>query len=72
MDLERLTRKSETEWCIAATGKMRVPGVIFATEQLVREMDDKVFQQVSNVATPNEAGLARKIAKLLPLIVIKG
>lgn len=51
MDLHRLTRKSETEWWIPAAGKMRVPGVIFASEQLVREMDDKVLEQVSNVAT---------------------
>ncbi|MBZ5534009.1 MAG: RtcB family protein [Acidobacteriia bacterium] len=51
MDLDRLTRKSDTEWWIPATAKMRVPGVIFATEKLVRDMDDKVFEQVSNVAT---------------------
>ena len=29
---------------------MRVPGVLFADEQLIREMDDKVCDQVSNVA----------------------
>lgn len=51
MNLQRLKRKSETEWWIEPFGKMRVPGVIFATEQLVREMDNKVFEQVSNVAT---------------------
>ncbi|MBZ5506126.1 MAG: RtcB family protein [Acidobacteriia bacterium] len=50
MDLDRLTRISNTEWWIPPAGKMRVPGVIFATETLVREMDDKVFEQVSNVA----------------------
>jgi tRNA-splicing ligase RtcB len=51
MDLNRLTRKSDTEWWIPPAGKMRVPGVIFATEKLVQQMDDKVFEQVSNVAT---------------------
>src|SRR5512136_948772 len=51
MDLNRLARKSDTEWWIPPAGKMRVPGVIFATEKLVREMDDKVLEQVSNVAT---------------------
>lgn len=51
MDLHRLSRQSATEWQIPATGKMRVPGVIFATEELMREMDDKVFEQTSNVAT---------------------
>ncbi|MGE5323877.1 MAG: RtcB family protein [Actinomycetota bacterium] len=51
MDLQRLKRKSETEWWIEPFGKMRVPGVIFATEQLVRAMDEKVLEQVANVAT---------------------
>ena len=51
MDLGRLTCKSETEWWIPPAGRMRVPGVIFGTESLMREMDDKVLEQVSNVAT---------------------
>jgi tRNA-splicing ligase RtcB len=29
---------------------MRVPGVIYATEDLIRDMDDKVYEQVTNVA----------------------
>lgn len=29
---------------------MTVPGVIFATEALIRDMDDKVMEQASNVA----------------------
>ena len=51
MDLSRLSRKSDSEWWIPPAGKMRVPGVIYASEKLVREMDGKVFEQVSNVAT---------------------
>src|SRR2546426_11239826 len=50
MDLGRLHRRSECEWEIAPTGKMRVPAVIYATEPLIRDMDDKVFEQVTNVA----------------------
>ena len=50
MDLAKLTRKSETEWWIEPHGDMRVPGIIHATEPLVRELDDKVYEQVSNVA----------------------
>jgi tRNA-splicing ligase RtcB len=46
-----LTRKSETEWWIEPSGKMRVPGIIYATEQLIRDMDFKVYEQVVNVAT---------------------
>src|SRR3989475_830943 len=29
---------------------MRVPAVIYATEPLIRDMDDKIFEQVTNVA----------------------
>src|SRR5690242_12334800 len=50
MEIARLERQSETEWHIPRHGKMRVPGVIFANESLVREMDEKVFEQVTNVA----------------------
>jgi tRNA-splicing ligase RtcB (3'-phosphate/5'-hydroxy nucleic acid ligase) len=51
MDTARLSRISEVEWQIPPTGKMRVPGTIFADEALIRAMDDKVREQVSNVAT---------------------
>ena len=51
MDLSLLTRKSDTEWWIDPHGAMRVPGIIYATETLVREMDAKVYEQVANVAT---------------------
>jgi tRNA-splicing ligase RtcB (3'-phosphate/5'-hydroxy nucleic acid ligase) len=50
MDLTSLVRKSEWEWWIPPTGRMRVPGVLYASEALVREMDEKVREQVSNVA----------------------
>jgi tRNA-splicing ligase RtcB len=51
MDTSRLKRTYENEWHIEPFGKMRVPGVIYASEALVRDMDDKVYEQVSNVAT---------------------
>jgi tRNA-splicing ligase RtcB len=51
MDTSRLIRKADCEWWIAPSGKMRVPGVIYATEELIREMDLKVYEQVVNVAT---------------------
>jgi tRNA-splicing ligase RtcB len=50
MDTSRLVRKTETEWWIEPFGEMKVPGIIYATETLVRDMDDKVFEQVVNVA----------------------
>jgi tRNA-splicing ligase RtcB len=51
MDIDKLTRVSEFEWRIEPSGAMRVPGVIFADQDLVAAMDDKVFEQIANVAT---------------------
>jgi tRNA-splicing ligase RtcB len=50
MELASLVRKSNYEWWIPQTGAMRVPGVIYASEALVRDMDEKVREQVANVA----------------------
>lgn len=51
MDLKLLKRRGPDEWHISPHGKMRVPGVIYATESLIRRMDEKVYEQVVNVAT---------------------
>ena len=51
MDPARFRRRNDFEWEIEAHGAMRVPGVIYASEALVRDMDDKVYEQVTNVAT---------------------
>ena len=50
MDIAQFERTTEFEWRIKPFGKMRVPGVIFASEALLREMDAKVYEQVTNVA----------------------
>jgi len=50
MDLARFEKVSANEWRIPARGAMRVPAVIFASEALLREMDDKVYEQAVNVA----------------------
>ena len=50
MDLSLLKQQSPFEWHISPRGKMRVPGVIYATEALIRDMDMKVYEQVTNVA----------------------
>jgi tRNA-splicing ligase RtcB len=50
MDPSLFERKSEFEWHLPPTGAMRVPAIIFASETLLREMDDKVREQASNVA----------------------
>jgi tRNA-splicing ligase RtcB len=50
VDLSLLTRRGEHEWVIEPRGRMRAPGVLFASEELVQAMDHKVYEQVSNVA----------------------
>ena len=50
MDTSRLERLSANAWRIAPQGSMRVPAVIFADDDLLRDMDDKVFEQTANVA----------------------
>lgn len=51
MDVGRFTRIDETAWRIDPQGAMRVPAIIYADEQLIRDMDDKVYIQAANVAT---------------------
>jgi tRNA-splicing ligase RtcB len=51
MDLSLFTPVSEHEWHILPTNQMRVPGIVYASEDLVREMDHKVYEQITNVAT---------------------
>jgi tRNA-splicing ligase RtcB len=51
MDIRPLVQVSEYRWELRPTGGMRVPGVLFASAELLRGMDDKVLEQVRNVAT---------------------
>src|SRR2546421_12914819 len=50
---EQLKKISDSVWELPASYKqgMRVPARIIATEKLVREMDEAVYEQISNVAT---------------------
>ena len=41
MDIASLKQYSEYEWVIPASGDMRVPGIIYGSETLIRSMDDK-------------------------------
>jgi tRNA-splicing ligase RtcB (3'-phosphate/5'-hydroxy nucleic acid ligase) len=51
MDTNRFTRVDITTWRIEPHGAMRVPAVIYADEGLIRDMDNKVYEQAANVAT---------------------
>jgi tRNA-splicing ligase RtcB len=50
MDRALLKRVGDCEWHIEPRGAMRVPGILYATEALIDEMDAKVHEQVANVA----------------------
>ncbi len=51
MDPSRFTHVDEMTWRIEPKGAMRVPAIIYADENLIRDMDDKVYEQTVNVAT---------------------
>jgi hypothetical protein len=44
------SRIDHTTWRIEPSGAMRVPAIIYADEDLIRGMDDKVYEQAVNVA----------------------
>jgi tRNA-splicing ligase RtcB len=49
--MAELKQLSEYAWELPQTGKMRVPAVLYADSALIEAMDEKVFEQASNVAT---------------------
>ncbi len=51
MEPGRFTRLDAMTWQIEPHGAMRVPAIIYADEKLIRDMDDKVYEQAANVAT---------------------
>ncbi len=54
MEINRLEKISSEEWAIQPyrypNRNMRVPGIIYGSEKLLKDMDDKVFEQVCHVA----------------------
>lgn len=50
MNLALLNRRGELAWEIAPRDTMRVPAIIYADEALMRAMDEKVYEQATNVA----------------------
>lgn len=50
MDASQLIQRDETSWEIPARGAMRVPAIIYADARLLHEMDQKVHEQITNVA----------------------
>ncbi len=50
MDISQIEKLSGTAWRIPAAGPMRVPAIIYGGESLIRGMDEKVAEQLKNVA----------------------
>lgn len=51
MELDLLKQINDYTWEISPIGKMRVPAIIYASRELIRNMDHKVYEQLCNVAT---------------------
>ncbi len=51
MSREQLIQRDEYQWEIQPTGPMRVPVIIYASDELIDGMDRKVFEQAINVAS---------------------
>jgi tRNA-splicing ligase RtcB len=50
MDLQKLTQIVDYQWRIEPHGDMRVPGILFGDRVLMEALDDKVYEQLCNVA----------------------
>ncbi len=51
MDRTQLTAVGEAEWRVEPRGAMRVPAILYGDGGIIDAMDDKVLEQVTNVAT---------------------
>ena len=51
MHKENVKQISDFSWRIDPAGPMRVPVIMYASPEIIEEMDDKVYEQAVNVAT---------------------
>jgi len=51
MDRSQFIQLANNAWRIEPFGRMRVPAVLYASAALIDAMDQKVFEQITNVAT---------------------
>lgn len=51
MDQTKFDYQGRNAWMIPRQGDMRVPAIIYASADLIQLMDDKVYQQITNVAS---------------------
>jgi len=50
MDLGLFKQHSDVRWEISAHDRMSVPAIFYADKQLIMDMDNKVYEQICNVA----------------------
>jgi tRNA-splicing ligase RtcB len=50
MYTDRLKRVSDYQWCIEPFDKMLVPFIVFGDETIIKQLDEKVYEQGINVA----------------------
>ncbi len=59
MDVSKLNQTGDYQWRIEPHGDMRVPGILYGDRALMEELDEKVYEQLGNVATlPGIVGAA--------------
>lgn len=51
MDLNRLEKVNDFQWCVSPKNNMRVPAIFYGSEALMRAMDEKAYEQLINVST---------------------
>lgn len=51
MDLSLFEKMDDYSWMLRQKDNMRVPGIIYGSEKLIKDMDHKVYEQVRNVAS---------------------
>jgi tRNA-splicing ligase RtcB len=51
MDRAQFSQDAENTWHIEPFGKMHVPAILYASPALIDAMDQKVFEQITNVAS---------------------
>lgn len=51
MNKTSLIKRSDWAWEVPRTGSMLVPGILYASDSLIEELDNKVYEQLSNVAS---------------------
>ncbi len=51
MKTVQLQRESEWKWTLPGSGSMRVPGIIYASQELADNLEKKVLEQIAGVAS---------------------